>query len=199
MDSSCHCANSSMTRHHPATLLVEMVQTMYCQVTALATFLRKANTLPNCHPAKKMILAMDNGFDMIIPNIRCTHPMCAMSSALSMTAPTQEASMTIADTWDAFKDHKQIQAVYEGSTHNLTGKTVVRNFSHNCHDSVYIQYRYDSERNNPSNDYKWQPDQLANTIQAFFTDGSYEVYCKNNGGSRCQPTLPATTPRPAVP
>jgi hypothetical protein len=113
-----------------------------------------------------------------------------------MNAPTQEAGMTIADTWDTFKEYKQIQTVYEGSTYNLTGKTMVHNFVHNCRDSVYIQYRYDSEKNNPTNDHKWQPDQLANAIEAFFSDGIYKVYCKNNSGTKHQPTLPATNPRP---
>jgi hypothetical protein len=73
------------------------------------------------------------------------------------------------------------------------------NFAHNCRDLVYILYRFNSEKNIPWNDYKWTPDQLANTIQAFFTDGSCEVHCKNNGGTKRQPTLPATAPHPVVP
>ena len=80
-----------------------------------------------------------------------------------------------------------------------TGETVVHNFAHNCRDSVDIFYHFDNEKNNPSNDYKWLPDQLANTIQAFFTDGSYEVYCKQNGGTKRHPTLPASAPHPVVP
>jgi hypothetical protein len=35
----------------------------------LATFFRRAQTLPDTHPAKKTILSMDNGFAMIIPII----------------------------------------------------------------------------------------------------------------------------------
>jgi hypothetical protein len=113
-----------------------------------------------------------------------------------MNAPTQDSRMTIADTFDAFKDYKQIQAIYEGSTYNLEGDNMILNFIHNCRDSVYIQYRYDSEKNNPSNNHKWRADQLANSIKKFFSDGSYEVYCRNNGGARCPSTLPATNPRP---
>jgi hypothetical protein len=160
-----------------------------CWGTCLATVLRKPNTLADVHPAKKTVLAMDNGFDMIIPIIRHTHPMYATSCALGMNAPTQEVGMTISDAWDAFKDHKQIQTVYEGSAYNLKGETVVYNFSHNCRDSTYILCHFDNEKNNPSNDYKWKPDQFANTIQGFFLDGSYEVYCKQNGGTKHQPML----------
>jgi hypothetical protein len=99
-----------------------------CWGACLATVLRKPNALPDVHPAKKMVLAMDNGFDIIIPNIQHAHPMSAMSCAVSMNAPTQEVGVTISDTWDAFTDHKQIQAIHEGSAYNLTGKTVVHNF-----------------------------------------------------------------------
>jgi hypothetical protein len=49
------------------------------------------------------------------------------------------------------------------------------------------------------NDYKGSAEQLANTIQGFFTDGSHEVYCKQNSGVGRQPTLPASMPRTAVP
>jgi hypothetical protein len=101
----------------------------------LATVLCKPTTLPDTHPAKKTILAMESGFDMIIPIVRHTHPRYAASCALSMNAPTQEVGMSIANTWEAFKDHKKIQAVYEGSAFNLTGEAVVRNFAHYCHDS----------------------------------------------------------------
>jgi hypothetical protein len=107
----------------------------------LATLLRRANTLPECHPAKKMILSMDNCYAMFIPAVRDTHPRYAASCALSMNAPTQDFGMTIADMFDAFKDYKQIQAVYEGSTYNLEGDTMIRNFIHNCHDAAYIQFR----------------------------------------------------------
>jgi hypothetical protein len=186
----------------------EIDQMIYCQVTSgllscwgtcLATVLRKPTTLPDTHPAKKTVLAMDNGFNMLIPIIQNTHPMYAASCALSMNAPTQEVGMTISDTWGTFKDHKQIQAVYEGSTYNLTGETAVCNFSHNCCDSIHILYHFDNEKSNPLNDYKWKPYQLANTIQGFFLNGSYEVYCMQNGGTKHQPTLPATTCHPVVP
>ena len=104
--------------------------------------------------------------------------------------------MTITDTFDAFKDYKKIQAVYEGSTYNLEGETMIRNFIHNCRDAVYLQNRYDLERNNPSNDHKWKSDQLANSIDAFMTDGGYAIFCRTNGGAKRPPTLPATNPRP---
>jgi hypothetical protein len=55
----------------------------------LATALRKPTTLPDIHPAKKTVLAMDSGFDMIIPIVRHTHPMHATSHALSMNAPVE--------------------------------------------------------------------------------------------------------------
>jgi hypothetical protein len=113
-----------------------------------------------------------------------------------MNAPTQDSGMTISDTFDAFKDYKKIQAVYEGSTYNLEGEVMIRNFIHNCRDAVYIQHRYDNERNNPSNDHKWKSDQLANSIEAFMKDGGYEIYCRSNGGTKRPPTLPATNPRP---
>ena len=138
----------------------------------LATFLRRPQTLPENHPAKKTILSMDNGFAMLIPVVRDTHPRYAASCALSMNAPTQDAGMTISDTFDAFKDYKKIQAVYEGSTCNLEGEAMIRNFIHNCCDVVYIQHRYDNERNNPSNNHKWKSYQLANSIEAFMKDGS---------------------------
>ena len=48
----------------------------------------------------------------------------------------------------------------------------------------------------PSNNHKWKSDQLANSIEKFFSDGSYEVYCRNNGNTKCPPTLPATNPQP---
>ena len=163
----------------------------------LATFFRRAQTLPDTHPAKKTILSMDNGFAMIIHIVRATHPRYAASRALGMNAPTQDSGMTISDTFDAFKDYKTIQAVYEGSTYNLEGETMIRNFIHNCHDSVYLQNRYDTERNNPSNDHKWKADQLANSIEAFMSDGSYEIVCRTNGGAKRPPTLPATNPRPS--
>jgi hypothetical protein len=116
-----------------------------------------------------------------------------------MNAPTQEVGMAISDTWEAFKDHKKLQAVYKGSAYNPEGETVVRNFIHNCQDSLYILYRFDNEKTNPVNDYKWSADQLANIIQGFFTDGSYEVYCKQNGGVGHRTPLPASMPCTAVP
>ena len=163
----------------------------------LATLFRKAQTLPDTHPAKKTILSMDNGYAMIIHILRPTHPRYAASCALSMNAPTQDSCMTISDTFDAFKDYKKIQAVYEGSTYNLEGETMIRNFIHNCRDAVYLQNRYDLERNNPSNDHKWKSDQLANSIEAFMTDGGYAIFCRTNGGAKRPPTLPATNPRPS--
>ena len=72
---------------------------------------------------------------------------------------------------------------------------MICNLIHNCHDAVYIHVHYDSEKNSPANDHKWKSDQLANSIEAFFCDGSYEVYCRNNGGPKRPPTLPATNPR----
>jgi hypothetical protein len=39
---------------------------------------------------------------------------------------------------------------------------------------------------------------IGNTIQGFFTDGSCEVYCKQNGGVERQPTFPASMPCIAV-
>ena len=163
---------------------------------SLATFFRKAQTLPDTHPAKKTILSMDNGYAMIIHILQPTHPRYAASRALSMNAPTQDSGMTITNTFDAFKDYKKIQAVYEGSTYNLEGETMIRNFIHNCRDAVYLQNRYDLERNNPSNDHKWKADQLANSIDAFMTDGGYAIFCRTNGGAKHPPTLPATNPRP---
>ena len=100
-----------------------------------------------------------------------------------MNAPTQDSGMTITDTFDAFKDYKKMQAVYEGSTYNLEGETMICNFIHNCCDAVYLQNRYDTERNNPSNDHKWKADQLANSIEAFMTDSSYEIFCRTNGSA----------------
>ena len=157
-------------------------------------FLSTSSTLPDTHPAKKTILSMDNGFAMIFPILRDTHPRYAAPCALSMNAPTQDSGMTISDTFDAFKDYKKIQAVYEGSTYNLKGEVMICNFIHNCRDAVYIQHCYDTERNNPSNDHKWKSDQLANSIEAFMKDGSYEIYCRTNGDAKCPTTLPATNP-----
>ena len=59
----------------------------------------------------------------------------------------------------------------------LEGEVMIRNFIHNCHDAVYLQNHYDTERNNHSNDHKWKSDQLANSIEAFMKDGGYEIYC----------------------
>jgi hypothetical protein len=33
-------------------------------------------------------------------------------------------------------------------------------------------------------------------IEAFFSDGGYKVYGRNNGGTKCQPALPVPNPRP---
>ena len=111
-----------------------------------------------------------------------------------MNAPTQESGMNISDTFDAFKDYKKMQAVYEGSTYNLEGEVMIRNFIHNCRDAVYVQHRYNTERNNPSKDHKWKSDKLANSIEAFMKGGGYEIYCRTNGGIKHPPTLPATNP-----
>ena len=143
-----------------------------CWSACLATFLRRPQILPETHPAKKTILSMNNGYAMLIPAVQDTHPRYAASCALSMNAPTQDVGMTIADTFNTFKDYKQIQAIYEGSTYNLEGNTMIRNFIRNCCDDVYIQVPYDSEKNNPSNDHKWKSDHLANSVEAFFSDGS---------------------------
>jgi hypothetical protein len=75
--------------------------------TCLANVLRKPTTLSDVHQAKKTVLDMDSGFDMLIPIVRYTHSRYNASRALSMNAPTQEAGMTIANTWEAFKDHKK--------------------------------------------------------------------------------------------
>jgi hypothetical protein len=40
----------------------------------LATFLRRPQTLPDTHPTKKTILSVDNGYAMLIPAVRDTHP-----------------------------------------------------------------------------------------------------------------------------
>jgi hypothetical protein len=143
-----------------------------CWSACLSNVLHKPSTLPDIHQVKKTVLAMDSGFDMLIPIVQYTHPRYSASRALSMNAPTQEAGMTIANTWEAFKDHKKMKAVYECSAFNLTGATVVQNFIHNCHDTVCILHHFDLECHNPVHDYKWLPDQLASTIQGFFTDDS---------------------------
>jgi hypothetical protein len=91
----------------------------------LATFMHGPQKLPDNHPAKKTILSMSDGFAMLIPILRDTHPRYAASCALTMNALTQDSGMTIADTFDAFKDYKQIQAIYEGSTYNLEGDTTL--------------------------------------------------------------------------
>ena len=49
-----------------------------------------------------------DGFGMLIPVLRDTHPRYSASRALSMNAPTQEVSMNIINTWEAFKDHKRM-------------------------------------------------------------------------------------------
>ena len=108
---------------------------------------------------------MADGYAMLIPAIQDTHLRYAASCALSMNVPTQDAGMTIANTFYAFKDYKQIQAIYEGSACNLEGDTMILNFIQNCRDAVYIQYCYDSEKNNPSNNHKWKPDQFTNSLR----------------------------------
>jgi hypothetical protein len=120
---------------------------------------------------------MDSGFDMLIPVLRCAHPHCSASHALRMNAPTQEASVTVVGTWEAFKDHKKMQAMCEGSTFNLTGESVVRNFIHNCREAVHILHQFNLEHHNPVCDCKWLPDQLTSTVQGFFTGGSHQICC----------------------
>jgi hypothetical protein len=108
--------------------------------------------------------------------------------------------MNIIKTWEGFKDHKRMQTVYEGSAFNLTGESVVQNFIHSSRDAISILHRYNHKHHNLANTFKWLPDQLASTIQEFFTEGSCQIYCLNNGVVvGCHPTLPASTPRTAVP
>jgi hypothetical protein len=113
-------------RNGPTDLLPSHLNGLLSHWSAsLATVFHKPSTLPDIHPAKKSVLAMNNGFDMLVPIVRRTHDMYTVSRALSMNAPTQEVGMTISDTWEAFRDHKKLQAVYKGSAFNLEGETVV--------------------------------------------------------------------------
>jgi hypothetical protein len=89
----------------------------------LANVLCKPATLPNVHEAKCMVLAMDDEYGILIPVLRPTHPHYSASRALSMNALTQEVGVNVIDIWEAFKDHKRTQAVCEGSSFNLVGKS----------------------------------------------------------------------------
>ena len=71
--------------------------------------------------------------------------------------------------------------LYLGASLDLESKHLIRNFLLNLHYGNFLLNRYEKERHNHTNDYKFHPDVLPTTLTGFLVDGSFDVFARVSG------------------
>ena len=74
-----------------------------------------------------------------------------------------------------------MQHFYQGELLELNSPHIIRNFLSNLDHGDYLLTRYEQEWHNTTNDYKWEPDQLAFTLEGFITNGAFGVFARVSG------------------
>ena len=74
-----------------------------------------------------------------------------------------------------------MQHVYLGATLDLKSEHLLRNFLLNLQYGNFLLNRYEQERHNRANDYKWHPDVLPSTLAGFLVFGSFDVFAHVSG------------------